>query len=101
VDACSQSNHLLHILHELQQQFLHSSDEAVRKVAAHLGLPVSQIESAIEFYSLSLYKSPRRRYNILLSNCTSCGYKAACENPLHLLCGRALEKETGSVSTAR
>jgi hypothetical protein len=45
VDACSQSNHLLHILRELQQQFLHISDDAVRKVAAHLCLPASEIES--------------------------------------------------------
>jgi len=87
VDACSQSNHLLHILHELQQRLLHISDEAVRKVAAHLGLPVSQVESAVEFYSF-FYKSPRGRYNILLSNCTSCGYQAGGENLLHLLCHR-------------
>ncbi len=84
VDACSQSSHLLHILHELQQRFLHISDEAVCKVAAHLGLPVSQVESAVEFYSF-FYKSPRGRYNILLSNCTSCGYQAGGENLKQML----------------
>lgn len=93
VDACSQSNHLLHVLHALQQQFLHISDEIVREVAAHLGLPVSQIESVIEFYSF-FYKSQRGRYNILLSNCTSCGYQAGGENLLQML-GQRLGVDSG------
>lgn len=93
VDACSQSNHLLHILHALQQQFLHIPDEIVREVAAHLGLPVSQIESVIEFYSF-FYKSQRGRYNILLSNCTSCGYQAGGENLLQML-GQRLGVDSG------
>jgi [NiFe] hydrogenase diaphorase moiety large subunit len=84
VDACSQSSHLLHILHELQQRFLHISDEAARKVAAHLGLPVSQVESAVEFYSF-FYKSTRGRYNVLFSNCISCGYQAGGENLKQML----------------
>ena len=86
-DAYSQSNHLLHILHALQQRFLHISHEAVREVASHLGLPISQVESVVEFYSF-FYRTPRGRYNILLSNCTSCGYKAGGENLLHMLCHR-------------
>ena len=93
VDACSQSNHLLHVLHALQQQFLHISDEIVREVAAHLGLPVSQIESVIEFYSF-FYKSQRGRYNILLSNCTSCGYQAGGENLLQMF-GQRLGVDSG------
>lgn len=50
-DACSQSGHLLHVPYALQQRLLHISREAVRKVAAHPGLPVSQAESVVEFYS--------------------------------------------------
>ena len=86
-EAYSQSSHLLHILYALQQRFLHISHEAVREVALHLGLPISQVESVVEFYSF-FYATPRGRYNILLSNCTSCGYKAGGENLLQMLCHR-------------
>ena len=92
VDACSQSSHLLHVLHELQQRFLHISDDAVRKVAVHLDLPVSQVESAVEFYSF-FSKSPRGRYNVLFSNCTSCGHQAGDENLKQML-----DKRLGVVS---
>ena len=86
-DACAQSRHLLHVLHALQQRLLHISGEAACAVALHLGLPVSQVESVIEFYSF-LHGTPRGQYDILLSNCTSCGYTAGGEDLLHLLCGR-------------
>ena len=86
-EACLQSNHLLHILFALQQRFLHIPHEAVSEVASHLGLPISQVESVVEFYSF-FYLTPRGRYNILLSNCTSCGYMASGENLLHMLCHR-------------
>jgi [NiFe] hydrogenase diaphorase moiety large subunit len=84
-DACSKPNHLLHILHELQQRFLHISPEAVSKVASFLGLPASQVESAVEFYSF-FSSIPRGRYDILLSNCTSCGYKKNGVNLRQMLC---------------
>ncbi len=83
-DACKQSRHLLHVLHLLQQRFLHISREAICEVAEHLGLPVGQVESVAEFYSF-FYRTPRGQYNILLSNCTSCGYQAGRENLLQLL----------------
>jgi [NiFe] hydrogenase diaphorase moiety large subunit len=86
-NACRQSGHLLHVLHELQQRFLYIPDEAVREVASHLGLPISQVEAVVEFYSF-FYKTPRGRYNILLSNCTSCGYKNSGVNLLQTLCDR-------------
>ena len=35
-------------------------------------MPVSQVESVVEFYSF-FHKTPRGRYDILFSNCTSCG----------------------------
>jgi [NiFe] hydrogenase diaphorase moiety large subunit len=83
-DARSQSGHLLHILHALQQQFLHIPREALHAVASHLGLPISQVESVVAFYSF-FYDTPRGRYHILFSNCTSCGYKSGGENLLQEL----------------
>ncbi|MEQ1583485.1 MAG: NADH-ubiquinone oxidoreductase-F iron-sulfur binding region domain-containing protein [Candidatus Nitrotoga sp.] len=73
--AYKESPHLLHVLYALQQQCLHISEEAVREVAAHLDLPTSQVDSVVEFYSF-FHKIPRGRYDILFSNCTSCGYMA-------------------------
>ena len=86
-DACTHSRHLLHVLYALQQRLLHIPHEAVRKVALRVGLPISQVESVVGFYSF-FYKSPRGKYNILFSNCTSCGYQACGENLLQLLCDR-------------
>jgi len=62
----------LHVLHAVQQQYRHISDEAVNEVAVQLDLPVSQVNAVVEFYSF-LSKTPRGRYDILFSNCTSCG----------------------------
>ena len=70
--ACAESPHLLHVLHALQQQFLHISDEALRLVAGHLDIPPSQVDAVVEFYSF-FHKTPRGRFDILFSNCTSCG----------------------------
>ena len=86
-DAYSQSEHLLHILYALQQRFLHIPPEAVREVASHFGLPISQVRSVVEFYSF-FSATPRGRYNILFSNCTSCGHKTSGVNLLQMLCDR-------------
>jgi [NiFe] hydrogenase diaphorase moiety large subunit len=86
-DAYSQSEHLLHILYALQQRLLHIPPQAVRAVASHYGLPVSQVRSVVEFYSF-FSAAPCGRYNILFSNCTSCGYKASGVNLLQMLCDR-------------
>jgi [NiFe] hydrogenase diaphorase moiety large subunit len=87
-EAHAKSPHLLHVLHVLQQQFLHISDEAIREVAAHLGLPFSQVDAVVEFYSF-FHKTPRGRYDILFSNCTSCGYMAGSVDLMAML-GRRL-----------
>lgn len=84
-DACAQFHRLLNILYALQQRFLHISHEAVREAVSHLGLPASPVESVVESYSF-FYETPCGRYNILLGNCTSCGYRAGGENLLHVLC---------------
>jgi [NiFe] hydrogenase diaphorase moiety large subunit len=83
--TCSNSSHLLHVLHELQQQLRHISPEVATKVATQLGLPHSQVESVVEFYSF-FSSAPRGKYDILLSNCTSCGHNASGENLLQVLC---------------
>ncbi|MFZ5524979.1 MAG: NADH-ubiquinone oxidoreductase-F iron-sulfur binding region domain-containing protein [Pseudomonadota bacterium] len=85
--ACAESPRLLHVLHALQQQFLHISDEAAREVAAHLGVPLSQVEAVVEFYSF-LHKTPRGRFDILFSNCTSCGYMAGGADLMAMLARR-------------
>lgn len=84
----AESSHLLHVLYALQEQFLHISDEAVREVAAHLDLPPSQVDAVVEFYSF-FHKIPRGRYDILFSNCTSCGYMAGGVDLMAML-GRRL-----------
>ena len=73
--AYAESPHLLHVLHALQQQFLHISDVALHEVATYLDITPSQVDAAVEFYSF-LHKTPRGRFEILFSNCTSCGYMA-------------------------
>lgn len=85
---------LLHVLYALQRQFLHISDEAVREVAAHLDLPTSQVEAVVEFYAF-FHKIPRGRYDILFSNCTSCGYMADGVN-LMAMFGRRLGIAVGN-----
>jgi [NiFe] hydrogenase diaphorase moiety large subunit len=95
-NACARPDHLLEILHTLQERLLCVSQEAVRKVAENLNLPISQVESAVDFYSF-LHTTPRGRYNILLSNCTSCGHQTSGENLLSLLCHR-LGIVTGTTS---
>ena len=86
-ESHTRSRHLLHILHALQQRFLHIPPEAVIQVASFTGLPISQVQSVVEFYAF-FSTSPRGKYDILLSNCTSCGYQTGGENLLHLLCDR-------------
>lgn len=81
------SPHLLHVLHAVQQQFLHIPHAALLEIASQLDLPISQVESVVEFYSF-FCKTPRGRYNILFSNCTSCGYFAGGENLLQMLARR-------------
>ena len=85
--ACAESPHLLRVLHAVQQQFLHISDQAAHEVAAHLDLPYSQVDAVVEFYSF-LHKTPRGRYDILFSNCTSCGYMAGGVDLMTMLARR-------------
>ncbi len=93
-EAYAESPHLLHVLYALQRQFLHISDEAVREVAAHLDLPHSQVDAVVEFYSF-FHKTPHGRYDILFSNCTSCGYMTGSVDLMAML-GRQLDIVAGN-----
>ena len=66
------SEHLLHVLFEEQQQARHISDEAIKRIAEKLNLPRAQVESVVEFYAF-FHRQPRGSFDILFSNCTSCG----------------------------
>ncbi|MDX9987202.1 NADH-ubiquinone oxidoreductase-F iron-sulfur binding region domain-containing protein [Thiothrix unzii] len=74
-------DHLLHRLHDLQRQFLHIPPREIAPLAAELGLPISQVEAVIDFYSF-FHRSPRGRIDLLFSNCTSCGDLSL----MHTLC---------------
>ncbi len=93
-------NHLLHRLYELQQKFQHIPKQAISELATELNLPISQVESVVDFYSF-FHRIPRGRYDILFSNCTSCGDTAM----MHTLCERlgvspGVTREDGVVSIA-
>ena len=75
------SDHLLHRLYDLQQQFQHIPQSAIAALAKELKLPISQVESVVDFYSF-FHRIPRGRFDILFSNCTSCGDTAM----MHSMC---------------
>lgn len=66
------ADHLLHRLHDLQDRHHYIPPDTIAPLAAELGLPISQVEAVIDFYSF-FHRSPRGRFDILFSNCTSCG----------------------------
>ena len=58
---------LLQILREIQEELDWISPETARAVAADLDIPVTQVESVVQFYSF-LYDKPHGRYRILFSD---------------------------------
>ena len=79
--------HLLHALHEVQQRLRYVPRQAICDVAARLGLPISQVESVVDFYSF-FHRTPRGRYDILFSTCTSCGHMHGEDDLMQMLCNR-------------
>ncbi|MDQ6997647.1 MAG: NADH-ubiquinone oxidoreductase-F iron-sulfur binding region domain-containing protein [Mariprofundus sp.] len=65
-------DHLLHRLYAIQKQFHHIPKQSIPALADELKLPVSQIEAAIDFYSF-FHRTARGRFDIMFSNCNSCG----------------------------
>ena len=58
---------LLQILREIQEELGWISPETSRTVASRLGVPMTRVQSVVEFYSF-LYDKPRGRYRILFSD---------------------------------
>src|SRR5271168_2136797 len=58
---------LLQILREAQEELGWISPETERAIASRLGVPVTRVQSVVEFYSF-LYDQPRGRYRILFSD---------------------------------
>ncbi|WP_292917261.1 NAD(P)H-dependent oxidoreductase subunit E [Nitrosomonas sp.] len=77
--------HLLHRLYRIQQQCRHIPPQAMQQVAIDYQLPLSQVAAVVEFYAF-FSTHPRGRFDLLFSNCTSCGYLADGENLLQILC---------------
>ncbi len=61
------STQLLQILREIQEELGWISPETARAVAAALSVPVTSVDSVVQFYSF-LYDQPRGRYRILFSD---------------------------------
>lgn len=68
----SDNDHLLHRLFDIQQKFRHIPKKTIIDLAGELHLPISQIESVVDFYSF-FHRTARGRFDFLFSNCTSCG----------------------------
>ena len=79
--------HLLHLLHEVQQQQRHIPRQAICDIAGRLALPISQVEAVADFYAF-FSRTPRGRYDILFSTCTSCGPDHGEADLVAMLCER-------------
>lgn len=77
-------DHLLHRLHALQTHYRHIPAEAIVPLAHELALPVSQVEAVIDFYSF-FHRTPRGHFDLLFSNCTSCGDLSLMQSLCELL----------------
>ncbi|MBS0298821.1 MAG: NAD(P)H-dependent oxidoreductase subunit E [Proteobacteria bacterium] len=77
--------HLLHRLHAIQQQFRHIPPHAMQQTASEFDVPLSQVAAVVAFYSF-FSTQPRGRFDILFSNCTSCGYLSGEQDLLRMLC---------------
>jgi len=76
--------HLLHLLHAHQREHGFISDEAIVVIAKRLELPRAQVESVAEFYSF-FSRTPHGKFDILFSNCTSCGDRSLMQRLCLLL----------------
>ncbi len=61
------STQLLQILREIQEELDWISPATARSVAACVGVPVTRVDSVVQFYSF-LYDRPQGRYRILFSD---------------------------------
>lgn len=89
----STQEHLLHRLHAIQREYLYISRESIQQVALEFDLPIAQVTAVVAFHSF-FHTLPRGRFDILFSNCTSCGYLFDGQNLLQMLC-QALQVSPG------
>jgi len=95
------SKHLLHLLYAYQQEHRFISDDVMMTIAETLELPRAQVESVVEFYSF-FSRTPRGAFDILFSNCTSCGDLSLMEqlcSLLHVEQGMTREDMRVSIAT--
>jgi [NiFe] hydrogenase diaphorase moiety large subunit len=59
--------HLVQILREVQEALDWIAPETVEAIATQLKIPITQVQSALQFYSL-LYDRPRGKYRLLFSD---------------------------------
>lgn len=57
----------------------------MQQAAAEFNIPLSQVAAVVAFYSF-FSTQPRGRFDILFSNCTSCGYLSGEHDLMRLLC---------------
>ncbi|MBV6447688.1 MAG: NAD-reducing hydrogenase HoxS subunit alpha [Nitrosomonas sp.] len=57
----------------------------MQQAAAEFNVPLSQVAAVVAFYSF-FSTQPRGRFDILFSNCTSCGYLIGEHDLMHILC---------------
>ncbi len=55
---------LLQLLREIQEELDWISPETEQEVAEGLGVPITRVQSVVQFYSF-LYDKPRGRYRVL------------------------------------
>jgi len=92
------SKHLLHVLYEEQRDHCFISDKAMVSIAERLELPRAQVESVVEFYSF-YSRTPRGSFDILFSNCTSCGDLSLMQRLCELLhVEKGITRDDGRVS---
>ena len=57
----------------------------MQQTAAEFNIPLSQVAAVVAFYSF-FSTQPRGRFDILFSNCTSCGYLSGDQDLMRMLC---------------
>src|SRR5271166_6906825 len=63
----SDPTQLLQMLREIQEELDWIAPETARELAAGLGVPITRVQSVVQFYSF-LYDRPRGRYRVLFSD---------------------------------
>lgn len=57
----------------------------MQQAAAEFDIPLSQVVAVVAFYSF-FSTQPRGRFDVLFSNCTSCGYLSGEQDLMRMLC---------------